>query len=168
MGFSSIAVKGNSANREDQFRLVQAAVDAFGRVDVFVNNAGVESVEPFLEIQEDEIDRVLGINIKGVIFGTQAAAEQMKKQDGVGKIINACSIAGHESYEMLSHTAPANTQCALLRIPLPKSWRNMIFASMHIALVLLIRQCGSVLMRHLSNIKDMSQSRLGMNLLMVF
>ena len=102
LGFSSIAVKGNSANREDQFRLVQAAVDAFGRVDVFVNNAGVESVEPFLEIQEDEIDRVLGINIKGVIFGTQAAAEQMKKQDGVGKIINACSIAGHESYEMLS------------------------------------------------------------------
>lgn len=102
LGFSSIAVKGNSANREDQFRLVKEAVDAFGRVDVFVNNAGVESVEPFLEIQDEEIDRVLGINIKGVIFGTQAAAEQMKKQKGVGKIINACSIAGHESYEMLS------------------------------------------------------------------
>lgn len=102
LGYSNIAVKGNSANREDQFRLVKEAVDAFGRVDVFVNNAGVESVEPFLEIQDAEIDRVLGINIKGVIFGTQAAAEQMKKQQGVGKIINACSIAGHESYEMLS------------------------------------------------------------------
>lgn len=101
-GYPNIAVEGNSASRDDQFALVKAAVDAFGRVDVFVNNAGVESVEAFLDIQEDEIDRVLGINIKGVIFGTQAAAEQMKKQDGVAKIINACSIAGHESYEMLS------------------------------------------------------------------
>ena len=101
-GYKSIAVQGDSANRDDQFRLVQEAVEAFGQVDVFVNNAGVESVEPFMQIQGDEIDRVLGINIKGVIYGTQAAAEQMKKQDGVGKIINACSIAGHESYEMLS------------------------------------------------------------------
>ena len=101
-GLESIAVEGNSANRDDQFRLVAEAVKAFGRVDVFVNNAGVESVEAFLDIGEAEIDRVLGINIKGVIFGTQAAAEQMKQQDGIGKIINACSIAGHESYEMLS------------------------------------------------------------------
>lgn len=101
-GFENIAVQGNSANREDQFRLVDEAVKAFGRVDVFVNNAGVESVGAFLDINENEIDRVLGINIKGVIFGTQAAAQQMKQQDGVGKIINACSIAGHESYEMLS------------------------------------------------------------------
>lgn len=101
-GYQNIAIEGDSANRDDQFRLVQEAVNAFGRVDVFVNNAGVESVEPFLHIQEKEIDRVLGINIKGVIYGTQAAAEQMKTQSGVGKIINACSIAGHESYEMLS------------------------------------------------------------------
>lgn len=101
-GFENIAVEGNSANKADQQRLVAEAVAAFGRVDVFVNNAGVESVEAFLDIEEAEIDRVLGINIKGVIFGTQAAAEQMKKQDGIGKIINACSIAGHESYEMLS------------------------------------------------------------------
>ncbi len=101
-GWDSIAVEGNAAKRDDQFRLVAEAVKAFGRVDVFVNNAGVESVEAFLDIGEAEIDRVLGINIKGVIFGTQAAAEQMKQQEGIGKIINACSIAGHESYEMLS------------------------------------------------------------------
>ena len=69
---------------------------------MWVNNAGVESVGTFLSLDEAEIDRVLGVNIKGVIFGTQAAAEQMKKQSGIGKIINACSIAGHESYEMLS------------------------------------------------------------------
>ncbi len=43
----------------------------------------------------------MNVNVKGVLFGTQAAAQQMKGQDGIGKIINACSIAGHESYEML-------------------------------------------------------------------
>ena len=101
-GFENIAIEGNSAVRADQFRLVNEAVKAFGRLDVFVNNAGVESVGAFLGIEDAEIDRVLGINIKGVIYGTQAAAEQMKKQEGIGKIINACSIAGHESYEMLS------------------------------------------------------------------
>jgi len=82
----------------DRERLVRDFPD----VSILVNNAGVESVGTFLSLNENEIDRVLGINIKGVIFGTQAAAEQMKKQQGVGKIINACSIAGHESYEMLS------------------------------------------------------------------
>ena len=101
-GYESISVVGDASKKDDQIRLVDEAVKAFGQVDVFVNNAGVESVEPFLAIEEKEIDRVLGVNIKGVIFGTQAAAEQMKKQDGIGKIINACSIAGHESYEMLS------------------------------------------------------------------
>lgn len=101
-GFDVSAVVGNVLKREDQFKVAKHAVDTFGRLDVFVNNAGVESVAPFLEIEESEIDRVFDINVKGVIFGTQAAAEQMKNQDGVGKIINACSIAGHEGYEMLS------------------------------------------------------------------
>mgnify|MGYP000845109282 FL=1 len=101
-GWQNIAVQGNVANRADQFRLAEEAVKAFGHLDVWVNNAGVESVGTFLSLDEQEIDRVLGVNIKGVIFGTQAAAEQMKKQSGIGKIINACSIAGHESYEMLS------------------------------------------------------------------
>ncbi len=101
-GFEVTAVVGDVSSRDDQFNLVKQAVDKFGQIDVFVNNAGVESVAPFLDIEESEIDKLFNVNIKGVIFGTQAAAEQMKQQDGVGKIINACSIAGHESYEMLS------------------------------------------------------------------
>lgn len=101
-GFEVTAVVGDVSNRDDQFNLVKQAVDKFGQIDVFVNNAGVESVAPFLEIEEQEVDKLFNVNVKGVIFGTQAAAEQMKQQEGVGKIINACSIAGHESYEMLS------------------------------------------------------------------
>ncbi|WP_436866715.1 SDR family NAD(P)-dependent oxidoreductase, partial [Staphylococcus pseudoxylosus] len=68
---------------------------------VFVNNAGVDAVSPFLEIDEEQLSKLFNVNVYGTVFGTQAAAEQFKKQNTGGKIINACSIAGHESYEML-------------------------------------------------------------------
>ncbi len=100
-GHDVLAIKADVSNRGDQEKLVKAAADRFGRVDVFVNNAGIESVGPLVDIEGDEVDKVMNINVKGVLFGIQAAAEQMKGQDGVGKIINACSIAGHEGYEML-------------------------------------------------------------------
>ncbi|WP_019640710.1 acetoin reductase [Paenibacillus fonticola] len=99
--FNVIGVKGDVSIREDQFNLVKTAVEHFDHIDVFVNNAGIESVSPFLEITEEQLNRLFKINVNGVVFGTQAAAEQLIKQGTKGKIINACSIAGHESYEML-------------------------------------------------------------------
>lgn len=90
------------SKREDQFDLVAHAVDKFGSVDVFINNAGVEGeVAPLTEQKEEDVDPVLDINIKGVLFGMQAAAEQMKNQDSGGKIINASSVAGEEAFDML-------------------------------------------------------------------
>ena len=102
-GAAVSAFLGDVGKREDQFALVKHAADTFGRVDVFINNAGIEDVMALEDVREADIDRVFNINVKGVIFGTQAAAEQMKKQGGVRvcKIINACSIAGHESYDLL-------------------------------------------------------------------
>ncbi|ATH95118.1 acetoin reductase [Bacillus glycinifermentans] len=100
--FDVIGVKGDVSKREDQFNLVKESVDAFGRLDVFVNNAGIDAVSPFLEITEEQLNRLFKINVNGVVFGTQAAAEQFIMQETKGKIINACSIAGHESFEMLA------------------------------------------------------------------
>ncbi|WP_068499592.1 acetoin reductase [Paenibacillus kribbensis] len=99
--FNVIGVKGDVSKREDQFNLVKEAVDQFGRLDVFINNAGIDAVAPFLEITEEQLNRLFKINVNGVVFGTQAAANQFIKQEAKGKIINACSIAGHESFEML-------------------------------------------------------------------
>ncbi|MEK5231408.1 acetoin reductase [Lysinibacillus sp. FSL K6-0232] len=100
-GADIIGVVGDVSKQEDQINLVNKAVEAFGRLDVFVNNAGIDAVTPFLEIEEQELNRLFGINVNGVVFGTQAAAKQFIAQGSKGKIINACSIAGHEAYEML-------------------------------------------------------------------
>lgn len=61
----------------------------------------MEQVDPFELVDEDSIDFLFNVNVKVVIFGTQAAAVHMKTQPESGVTINACSIAGHESYEML-------------------------------------------------------------------
>lgn len=92
---------GNVAKQADQQALVAKAVEVFGQVDVFINNAGIEEVAPILELTPAELEKIFNININGVIYGIQAAAKQMIKQGTGGKIINACSIAGHESYELL-------------------------------------------------------------------
>ncbi|MFQ3853432.1 acetoin reductase [Staphylococcus xylosus] len=100
-GFNVAAFKSDVSVKKEQTELVQFAVTEFGQIDVFVNNAGVDAVSPFLEIDEEQLNKLFNVNVYGTVFGTQAAAEQFKKQNTGGKIINACSIAGHESYEML-------------------------------------------------------------------
>lgn len=90
------------SKRQDQFDLVKHAVDTFGSVEVFINNAGIEGeVAPLTELKEENVDPVFDINVKGTLFGIQAAAEQMIKQGNGGKIINASSIAGEEGFDML-------------------------------------------------------------------
>ncbi|WP_066568839.1 acetoin reductase [Snodgrassella sp. CFCC 13594] len=100
-GFTATSFAGNVAKRDDQFALVAHAVAAFGQVDVFINNAGVEDVMPLDKVREPDLEKVFAINVYGTVYGIQAASEQMIKQGHGGKIINACSIAGHESYEFL-------------------------------------------------------------------
>jgi meso-butanediol dehydrogenase / (S,S)-butanediol dehydrogenase / diacetyl reductase len=99
-GIEAISIPANVSKRDDLFQLVKKAAEAFGSVDVFVNNAGVDQVAPILEVSEDDLNKIFSINVNGTVFGMQAAAEQMKKQGG-GKIINACSIAGHKGFSFL-------------------------------------------------------------------
>lgn len=84
-------------------RLVDAAVAKFGRVDIMVNNSGVETRTSVLNTKEDEFDKVMAINLKSAFFGTQISAQQMIKQGGGGRIINITSV--HEDWPMPGNTA---------------------------------------------------------------
>src|SRR5699024_469879 len=97
----AIAVQGDVSKQEDQFAVVQKAVDEFGSVDVFINNAGVDQVEAVEDITPEHLESIFNVNVFGTIYGTQAATKQMKKQNNDGKIINACSIAGKTAFELL-------------------------------------------------------------------
>ena len=76
-------------------RLVDAAVAAHGRIDVLLNNAGLMPQSLLERGRVDEWDRMIDVNIKGVLYGIAAALPHMKAQKG-GHIINVSSVAGHK------------------------------------------------------------------------
>ncbi len=87
-----VAAVADVSKRADVEGLIATAVKTFGRLDVMLNNAGIAKNQPFLEISEADYDSVLGVNLKGAFFGTQAAGRQMIAQGGGGIIINMSSV----------------------------------------------------------------------------
>jgi len=103
LGDQVIGVDADVSKVADLQRLIGAAVEKFGRVDIMVNNAGVETRTSILDTTEQQYDKVLSINLKSAFFGTQLAAQQMVKQGGGGRIINISSV--HEDWPMPGNTA---------------------------------------------------------------
>jgi glucose 1-dehydrogenase len=103
LGDQAVGVQADVSKVSDLRKLVDAAVQAFGRVDIMVNNAGVETRTSVLDTTEVQYERVLAINLKSAFFGTQLAAQQMIKQGGGGRIINITSV--HEDWPMPGNTA---------------------------------------------------------------
>jgi 2-deoxy-D-gluconate 3-dehydrogenase len=91
-GGKAKAIKADASSVADAKRTVQETVRAFGRLDILVNNAGVYPFAPALEVTEALWDKVVDINLKGLFFYTQAAAQEMVNEDHAGKIINIASI----------------------------------------------------------------------------
>ncbi|AQW21224.1 diacetyl reductase [Lentilactobacillus curieae] len=100
-GGKAIALKTDVSVRDEVFAGVKEVADKLGHLDVYVNNAGIAHVAQLCNTDQAHIDSLMDINVKGTIYGIQAAAEQFKKQGTPGKIINASSIAGHEGFELL-------------------------------------------------------------------
>jgi glucose 1-dehydrogenase len=102
LGDKCIGVDADVSQVSDLQRLVDAALDKFGHLDIMVNNAGIETRTSTLDTTEDQYDSVLKINLKSAFFGTQLAAKQMIKQGGGGRIINITSV--HEDWPMPGNT----------------------------------------------------------------
>jgi glucose 1-dehydrogenase len=103
LGDQAQAVEADVSKTADLQKLIGAAVEAFGGLDIMVNNAGVETRASVLETTEDQYDRVLDVNLRSAFFGTQFAARQMIKQGRGGRIINITSV--HEDWPMPGNTA---------------------------------------------------------------
>ncbi|AJG24779.1 SDR family oxidoreductase [Cupriavidus basilensis] len=86
-------VVADVSRRADVEALVQKAVASFGRIDVMINNAGLMAIAPMSEAKVEEWERMIDINIKGVLYGIAAALPVFQKQ-GTGHFINIASVAG--------------------------------------------------------------------------
>jgi len=88
-----IGLAADAARREDVDRVVDAARQEFGRLDVVVNNAGITSDALLVRMKDDDWDRVMEVNLRGAFLLTRAAAKVMMRQKS-GRIINIASAAG--------------------------------------------------------------------------
>lgn len=103
LGDQAIGVDADVSKVADLEMLVARTVEAFGRLDIMVNNAGIETRTSVLDTTEEQYQRVMDINLKSAFFGTQIAAKQMIKQGTGGRIINMTSV--HEDWPMPGNTA---------------------------------------------------------------
>ncbi|MGH1550617.1 SDR family NAD(P)-dependent oxidoreductase [Leifsonia poae] len=79
-------------------KLISTAVDEFGRLDGYVNNAGIENRHSLLEVEEETFDKVMAVNLKSAVFGTQRAAKRFIEQGAGGVVVNISSV--HEDWPM--------------------------------------------------------------------
>jgi meso-butanediol dehydrogenase / (S,S)-butanediol dehydrogenase / diacetyl reductase len=102
-GRSSATVVADVSVPVEVERMVGTVADELGSVDVMVANAGIAQVKPLLEITPEDFDGLMAVNLRGVFLCYTAAARQMIRQGGGGKIIGAASIAAHKGFAMLGH-----------------------------------------------------------------
>jgi len=107
-GGHAVGVQADITNSGDLHAMIQKAVDTFGRLDVLVNNAGIETRTGLLETTEEEYEKVMAVNMKSAFFASQAAAKQFVAQNAGGQgagglIINISSV--HEDWPMPGNTA---------------------------------------------------------------
>lgn len=107
----ALAVQANVTDPSDIDNLVGRTVDAFGRLDIFVNNAGIEKKIPFVDIPRDVWDRTIAVNLTGPFLCAQAATRQMLRQGDGGRIINISSV--HEELPMPTNSAYCATKGGL-------------------------------------------------------
>jgi NAD(P)-dependent dehydrogenase (short-subunit alcohol dehydrogenase family) len=103
---------GDISKKETGRKLVDLALEKFNSVDILINNAGVFSPKPFLDVDEEDLDLFLGVNLKGTYFASQAAITEMIKQQN-GSIINIGTVLVDHAIGGFPATAPVTSKGAI-------------------------------------------------------
>ena len=131
-GGQAIAVTTDVARREDVEALVAKGEQHFGRIDVLVNNAGIMPLAPLIKTKVDEWDRMIDVNIKGLLYGVAAVLPRFAAQ-GSGHVINLASVAGIKVFAGMG-TVYSATKFAVraltegLRVEAPEGVRTTIIS----------------------------------------
>ncbi len=97
-GGNAVGIEADVSKPEDVANLIAKTVDAFGKLDIFVNNAGIEKKVAFVDFPFNEWQKIIAVNLTGTFLCSQAAARQMMQQGNGGRIINISSV--HEDLPM--------------------------------------------------------------------
>ena len=98
-----LTLSADVTRRDDIQRIVTSTVERFGQIDILFNNAALFDMRPLLDESWDVFDRLFSVNVKGMFFLMQAAAQRMVEQGHGGKIINMSSQAGRRGEALVSH-----------------------------------------------------------------
>jgi glucose 1-dehydrogenase len=101
MGGKAIGVDADISQQHDVQNLIQRTIETFGRLDIMVNNAGIEKKFAFVDYPLEEWQKIIAVNLTGPFLCSQAAAQQMIKQGNGGRIINISSV--HEDLPLLTN-----------------------------------------------------------------
>jgi meso-butanediol dehydrogenase/(S,S)-butanediol dehydrogenase/diacetyl reductase len=99
----ALGVVCDVTDRASVAEAIAATVSCFGALDVMFNNAGISQTQHFMDITEDDYEKIMRVNARGVLLGTQEAARQFIAQGSGGKIVNTASIAGKEGFPLFAH-----------------------------------------------------------------
>ena len=116
-----IFVKTDVSLKRDVARLRDKTLDAFGRIDVLVNNAGINMPSPFEDLAEEAWDKVMAINLKGVFFCSQIIGREMIKQRS-GVIVNISSLASHYAFPDGGAYGPAKSAVIMITKQCAMEW----------------------------------------------
>jgi NAD(P)-dependent dehydrogenase (short-subunit alcohol dehydrogenase family) len=120
-GNRCIFVKADVSLRRDVVRLRDKTLEAFGRIDVLVNNAGINVPSPFEDLAEEAWNKVMDTNLKGVFFCSQIIGKQMIQQRS-GTIVNIASMAAHYAFPHGGAYGPAKSAVVMLAKQCAMEW----------------------------------------------
>jgi 2-deoxy-D-gluconate 3-dehydrogenase len=122
LGVRALPIEADLGVPEDVERVVEATVAELGKLDILVNNAGINHRAPTLEFELADFDRILDVNLRGLYYASQKAAQQMVKQGGGGRIINTTSLASHMGVPGLSAYAASKGGVAMIIRVMAVEW----------------------------------------------